>query len=120
VDVSEVKSFLASSQSKAAEERGGPSASLVGNWQFVPESEEDAEQECGRAEFKHDGTFSLSAPGKDGTKQGRYAYANGVLWLISEKGCACVSLKWTDKDRFSFSSTEPRLVFSRQEREGER
>jgi S1-C subfamily serine protease len=119
VDVSEVKSFLASAKKKAAEETGELSASLVGNWQFTPE-EEDGEQECGRAEFKDDGTFTLAEPGKKEAKKGRYAYANGVLWLISEKGYVCVGLKWADKDRFSFHATEPRLMFSRQEEVGER
>ena len=119
VDVSEVKSFLASVRGKGAEEAAEAAASLVGNWEFGPESESDGAQDPGRAEFKDDGTFSITAPGKKGAKKGRYACANGVLWLISEKGCACVCLKWADRDRFSFSSTEPRMIFSRQEQVGE-
>jgi len=112
VDVQEVKDFLKSAP-EAAEE-AEETASLVGRWHLAPESSDKKDR--GSAEFKGDGTFVLTAPDKKPSAgRGRYAYANGVLWLISAKGYACVSLTWTDKDRFSFTSTKPQLIFRRQE-----
>jgi len=112
VDVQEVKDFLKSAPE--AVEEAEEAASLVGRWHLTPEAGDKKDR--GSAEFKEDGTFVLTAPDKKPSdRQGRYAYANGVLWLISAKGYACVNLTWTDKDRFSFASTKPQLVFRRQE-----
>jgi S1-C subfamily serine protease len=112
VDVMEVKDFLKNAPGPGKEVR--EPAHLVGDWQFAPDVED--RKGSGRAEFKEDGTFVLAPTDKKpAARQGRYAYANGVLWLMSETGYACVSLTWSGKDHFTFSSTKPQLVFHRQE-----
>jgi S1-C subfamily serine protease len=112
VDVLEVKEFLNAAPVAGKEDR--EPASLVGGWKLAAEAGD--KKVSGQAEFKGDGTFIMSlADKKPGARHGRYAYANGVLWLMSEEGYACVSLAWTNKDHFTFSSTKPQLVFRRQE-----
>ncbi len=118
IDVQEVKSFLHDSEDKVQDAE--PGKSVVGSWWFAGQASEEKKID-GNAEFKSDGTFRLiSTNAKDKAKQGRYLYANGVLWLIFDQGHASVSVTWADKDRFTFSSTRPELVFQRGARPADR
>jgi Trypsin-like peptidase domain len=110
-DVLEVKDFLATSGTK--EDPKENQQTLTGNWQFVAHLSEGKKFD-GRAEFRGDGTFVLAPfDGKRPNREGRYAYANGILWLIGAKDHAIIRLAWENKDRFAFRGTKPGLVFDR-------
>jgi len=111
-DVQEVKDFLASAATdeEAQEPEEQP---LAGGWKFVAHLDEGKKFD-GRAEFRSDGTFVLApSDGKRPNREGRYAYANGILWLIGAKSHASIRLAWEDKDRFAFRGSKPGLVFER-------
>jgi len=114
VDVHEVKDFLSTAVT-AAKARGDEAATqpLLGPWQFAIELS-SGKSVSGRAEFKPDGTFVMRPSRKgESARQGRYTYANGVLWLITDRGIAATSVSWTGGDRFSCHGGRPKLQFDR-------
>jgi len=111
IDVQEVAEFL-KVRGKPQDEEGPKGITLVGGWK-IQMAEEEGDKPHGTAEFRSDGTFTLTSSKREHERQGRYAYANGVLWLMSEKGCSSVSLKWDGDDRFACGSEEMKLVFAR-------
>ena len=110
IDVREVKEFVA--ESRAWLDRAGawPRPGVVGGWRFRARGEEGRGVR-GRAEFKEDGTFVLSGLRKP--TSGRYACANGILWLIFSDGPASAPLKWSGKDRFTLRFGDADLAFAR-------
>jgi len=112
IDVQEVAEFLKASATPRDEE--GPKAvALVGGWKIQMTAEE-GDKLHGTAEFRSDGTFSLTQGKSEREREGRYAYANGVLWLMSEMGCSSVSLTWDGDDRFACGPEATRLLFARE------
>jgi len=114
VDVQEVKEQLR--RARADREADKPKReTFVGGWRFNAESK-DGETVPGVADFRDDGTFVLS-PLKEGLKvrKGRYAYANGVLWLMCDTGCSAVNVSWDKDNRFSLTGKAQRFVFDRRD-----
>jgi len=64
------------------------------------------------AEFRADGTVVLSSPRQ--ARTGRYACANGMLWIVLEGPPAAASLRWAGKDRFTLQLGGSELAFARQ------
>src|SRR6185437_13550646 len=62
-------------------------------------------------DFRRDGTFALSRTGRP--LEGRYAYANGLLWLIVKEGLVAGRPAWQGKDRFCLKLGGAELVFDR-------
>ena len=123
IDVNDVRVFVkdglaALDQNHDAEEPRYHAARvqpLVGSWKIVAKLLDGTEVR-GEAEFRKDGTYQLLNHGDsedEKSQQGRFAYANGVLWLISDDGASFFSLDWGDKNRFSCKKGEVELSFAR-------
>jgi hypothetical protein len=109
VDVREVKAFLKESADAGAEGLvpGGPTP--VGGWTFKAAAGGKTTE--GDGEFRADGTFVLNRTGS--ALEGRYAFINGVLWLIAGDGFARGSLVWEGDDAFSLKVGKVEMTFAR-------
>ena len=111
VDVQEVKAFLAQAESTVEKKETPPS--LEGGWSFTV-AVTNGKKGAGKAEFRDDGTFALTpTEGGKASRKGRYACANGVLWLMCDEGQVCAKLSWENKDRFKARGSAANLVFER-------
>jgi S1-C subfamily serine protease len=119
-DAHEVKTFLAevlAAKDGAAGPKAKPSdqpPSLVGHWKV---SVSNKPGESGAGQFKADQTFAFSpSPGSKAAQPpgGHYAYANGVLWLMSGAKAVTVPVTWIDQDHFTFKFGESEFAFARQ------
>ena len=68
-----------------------------------------------KALFRRDGTYDFidGEDAENGSQQGRFLYANGILLLIADDGQATFKLEWNDKDQFRASHGEVKLSFRR-------
>jgi len=111
VDVREVRAFLAEARGKVARsDKGESGPSPAGTWKFRARGD-DGKSLSGEGEFRGDGTFVLSRPGRP--LKGRYAYANGQLWLILQEGLAQGSPAWRGKDCFCLRLGGADMTFDR-------
>jgi len=110
IDVQEVKAFLSRSLAAPGELAVWPEPGLRGGWTFSAPGP-DGKTVRGEGEFRGDGTFVLSSA--QDQKTGRYAFANGVLWLIFDEAKATGCLAWSGKDRFTLQLGETKLAFDR-------
>jgi S1-C subfamily serine protease len=130
-DVREVKKFLdearaarddtarkpaevAVAETKPAE----PNRSPVGRWNVTVRLD-GSKAGAGTGQFKDDKTvvLTLGPPDKDPqTRSGRFAYANGVLWLILDDKTTTAPVTWAGADHFTFKSGKAEFVFDRQEK----
>jgi hypothetical protein len=111
IDVREVKDFVAESLAGLAKAGAWTRPGVLGGWRFRATGK-DGRAVRGRAEFKEDGTFQLS--GLRPPRSGRYALANGVLWLIFDDNPSSAPLTWSGKDRFTLRFGDADLAFVRQ------
>jgi len=111
VDVREVKQFLRE-PGKSLDEKASAAEvpTPLGGWKFKAEENEETVVE-GDGEFRADGTFVLSH--SEAPMKGRYAYANGTLWLIVEEGLVAITPSWDGKDRFTVKLGEAEMSFTR-------
>jgi len=111
IDVREVRTFLRENRAarvqRAAE---GERLSPVGGWKFAARNRDGKSLE-GDGEFRADGTFALARGDKP--LEGRYAFVNGVLWLIADDGFATVKPSWNGKDQFSVKVGKVEMTFDR-------
>src|SRR5207245_2660991 len=92
-----LRAFLKESEAAPDHAFAASKQSPIGDWKFRADHGEKSLE--GKAAFRKDGTFVLNSP--DHPLEGRFAYANGVLWLIGADGFASGSPAWHDKDQFS-------------------
>jgi len=95
--VREVKRLLAGEALAEPE----PDDRVVGRWRL---SQAEGAGDPGEMHFKEDGTYSLVAEG-DGAA-GRFAYVNGVLWMVRGEKPVVVPVTWSGRDRFAFKLEE--------------
>jgi hypothetical protein len=107
IDVREVRAFLKESTRPGRKEAEADARSPLGNWTVT-----GGTSSSGKSEFRADGTFLLSR--SDRPVEGRYAYANGLLWIILKEGLASLQPTWRGKNRFRLKLGESELVFDRQ------
>jgi hypothetical protein len=91
--------------------------SVVGRWNFTA-TNADGQEMTGEGQFRRDETFRLSSslgpPTNHKVRQGRFAYANGVLWMILGERSVIMPLTWINTDRFVCSSHAVEFTFDRQ------
>lgn len=120
VDVCEVRNFLKNALPRLEKNESAngecktPRFSLVGAWK-VSAKLEDKSKAQGTAKFNGDGTYRMDDSGQaeEEGHAGRFAFANGVLFLIAEDGHAILHVTWEGKDRFNATSEGVHLVFDR-------
>jgi len=122
VDVREIKAFLdqaiaklASAPSNSPTREAATCAkppSLIGTWKMTGQVE-DGDAANGKAKFTSDGVYTLYDPNEDEPQLGRFAYANGMLWLITADSKAFFRLDWLNSDRFSFTIDGIKVSFER-------
>jgi hypothetical protein len=88
----------------------------LGSWKFRAEGKGGKALD-GEGEFRPDGTFIFQHPAHP--LKGRYAYANGVLWLIVEHAFASAKPVWCGKESFSVRMGDADLTFHRTATESE-
>jgi hypothetical protein len=71
---------------------------VVGRWQVSPA--EEGAGHPGEMHFNADGTYSMAAEGD--AAAGRFAYVNGVLWLVRGEKPVVIPVTWSGRDRFAF------------------
>jgi hypothetical protein len=108
IDVREVRAFLKEATAPDRKRRMVSGPSPVGRWTFEVG---EGESRLGKGEFRRDGRFVLFRAGKP--LQGRYAYANGMLWLILDMGLVKARPAWHDKDRFILHLGDDEIQFVR-------
>lgn len=122
IDVREVKAFLNQAIAKLnagalapraneATECAKP-ASLIGAWKMIGQVQ-DGDKASGTAKFTSDGIYALYDPNEDEPQLGRFAYANGILWLITADSKAFFQLDWLNPDSFSFTVDGIKVSFER-------
>lgn len=91
--------------------------SLIGSWKFSATTA-DGQEATGKGQFNRDQTFTLSSSLAPATiltaRQGRFAYANGVLWMILGERFMIEPLTWINQDQFVLSSQGAEILFDRQ------
>jgi hypothetical protein len=110
IDVSEVREFLERAPRTGAKEDAAKGPSVQGPWSLQVKGE-GSSFTPGTLEFRHDGTFLLSSPGR--SRAGRYAHLNGVLWLICDGAVALARPTWTGGDHFMLDAGKVQLTFER-------
>jgi hypothetical protein len=106
----EVRAFLKEKSAGGREKSArvsGPTP--LGRWKFRVRG---GPVLSGAGTFRRDGTFVLSRPGRP--LEGRYACANGLVWLIFRQGLAEGRLAWHGKDHFSLKVGDSEMSFDRQ------
>ena len=73
----------------------------------------DGDTANGKAKFTSDGVYALYDPNDDEPQLGRFAYANGMLWLITADSKAFFRLDWLNSDSFSFTIDGIKVSFDR-------
>jgi S1-C subfamily serine protease len=126
-DVLEVKDFLKKALGQKAQISLSGSEGLtrqphsvlvtvVGSWK-VTAIGANGPQLLGQGQLDRNGTFAFpfAVPGKQYQfKRGRYAYANGILWLISGNVNLLAPLSWSNTNEFAFQTDKGEVVFERQ------
>jgi S1-C subfamily serine protease len=115
-DVLEVKKFLKSNQARQTPVNVRRPASIVGTWDITALAE-DGVAVRGQARLAGDETFVFSLKAYGGghkIKRGRYAYANGILWLLAANMDLSVPLTWRDAEHFTFRTRKVEFNFERQ------
>jgi hypothetical protein len=109
LDVREVKAFLQEETKRIAGREKPIAPRLRGLWKFAAGT-----ALSGTGEFRRDGTFHLRRA--RGPLQGRYAYANGLLWLIVKGGMTSLTPVWKGHHRFCVKLGDTEVIFDRQAR----
>jgi hypothetical protein len=76
---------------------------VIGRWKVSPTKE--GEGHPGEMHFNEDGTYSLAAT-EGGAASGRFAYVNGVLWMVRDEKPIVIPVTWSGRDRFAFKLEE--------------
>jgi hypothetical protein len=84
----------------------------MGKWKLTANLD-DGTTSQGEAQFKKNGTYVMSDSSEDGPMHGRFAYANGILWLMMDDSHATFKLVWSNGNRFSFASNGVEMSFER-------
>jgi hypothetical protein len=120
VDVRELKLFLAQAAKKTAateNTRLPPEHDrLLGTWTFHSHSNGNLAA-SGTSVFRRDGVYVLEPEGEpdneDPPQRGRYTFANGILWLISDDGIASLPVSWTNPNHFRSRAQTIEFQFER-------
>jgi hypothetical protein len=113
IDVAEVRAFLRDAPVSSADKDAGRESRLHGGWtmQAKGKAKDKGTGIRGEWEFRTDGTFIVSGRGR--SSNGRYVYANGMLWLVLDDVLALARPTWSGSDRFTLKADGKELAFER-------
>ena len=112
IDVREVRAFLKETARHGRRRTIASAPALWGKWKYRAGDKNSPEESLsGEGTFRGNGTFVMSGSARP--INGRYASANGMLWLIIDKGLISARPAWANKNRFCLKIGEAEFTFDR-------